>query len=52
MFNKKYFNKKDLQTFFKYGYMEFDFKQAMTYYFCFEFPLNTLIFLIYYFIKY
>ena len=51
MFKKQYFNKKDLKTFFKYGYMEFEWKQAFTYYWCFEFPLSTIIFIIIHIIK-
>ena len=48
---KKYFNKKDIKTFLKYGYMEFDFKQAMFYYFIFEFPIYTIIYWTIYLIK-
>lgn len=48
---KKYFNKKDLKTFFKYGYMEFNFKQAFVYYLVFELPFTLIIFTIIYFIK-
>ena len=40
---RKYLNKKDLKTFFKYGYMEFDLKQAMFYYFVFDLPCVVLL---------
>ena len=44
---KKYLNKEDIKTFFKYGYMEFEFKQAMFYYF----PISTILFWLLYLIK-
>ena len=48
---KKYLNKEDIKTFFKYGYMEFEFKQAMFYYWIFEFPIATILFWVIYLIK-
>lgn len=48
---KKYLNKEDIKTFFKYGYMEFEFKQATCYYFIFEFPISTLLFWLIYLLK-
>lgn len=38
--------KEDLKIFFKYGYMEFDFKKAMLLYLLFEFPISGIICLI------
>lgn len=38
--------KEDLKTFFKYGYMEFNFKKAMLLYFLIEFPISGIICLI------
>ena len=48
---KKYLNKEDIKKYFKYGPMEFEFKQAMFYYFIFEFPIFNILFWLLYLIK-
>ena len=46
MFKKEYFTKENWKHYLKYGPMDFPLKQAMTYYYCFDLPLQIIVFLI------
>ncbi len=48
---KKYLNKKAILHYIRYGPMDFDFKQAMFYYWIIDFPIFSIIYWTIYFIK-
>lgn len=47
IFDKSYFNKKDINHYLTYGPMDFESSQAFTYFLIFDLPFMTLFFLIF-----
>ena len=43
--------KEDLKTYLQYGPMEFDYKKAMLFYWIVDFPISTIFFWLFYFLR-